>query len=107
MIGRMMAMEIDKGTSWRSAMMMPPIAIIGAKSISAEEPHERLHLLDVVGIAGDQRRGAEAADLALGEALDLSIEVPPHIASEPHRGPRHIERGSDRARDDDAAQRRA
>ena len=66
---------MDSGTSWRSAMMMPPMAIIGAKSISVRPmAMQHLHLLDVVGVAGDERRGAEAAHLALGEALDLAVE---------------------------------
>ena len=34
MTGRMTASEMDSGTSCRRAMMMPPMAIIGAKSIS-------------------------------------------------------------------------
>ena len=59
----------DSGTSWRSAMMMPPTHMIGADDHQREgHQHQHLHLLDVVGGAGDQRRRAELADLAGREA---------------------------------------
>ena len=46
---------------------------------------ERLDLLDVVRVAGDERRRAEVVDLDLGEALDLAEDRAAHVAPEAHR----------------------
>ena len=57
------------GTSWRSAMMMPPTIRIGRRDHQRQRHEDdRLDLLDVVRVAGDQRRRAETVDLDLGEA---------------------------------------
>ena len=50
-------------------MMTPPIAMIGAAiEQRAGHHHQHLHLLHVVGDAGDQRRRAEVVDLLAREA---------------------------------------
>ena len=61
----------DSPRSSRTAMMMPPTHMIGAATIMRAAQHdEHLHLLHVVGVAGDQRRRAEVRDLAGGEPAD-------------------------------------
>ena len=49
--------------------------------------HQHLHLLHVVGDAGDERRGTERADLASREVGDLVEQVGPQVPSEAHGDP--------------------
>ena len=61
MIGMITSRTPDSGTSWRRAMIRPPTTRIGAEIIMGQrQQHDLLDLLDVVGVAGDQARGAEA-----------------------------------------------
>ena len=46
---------------------------------------DHLDLLDVVGVAGDERWGAEGVHLGLREALDLSEDSASKISAHPHR----------------------
>ena len=54
------------------------------------EAHEGQHLdlLDVVGRPGDERRRTETPELALGELLHPTENLPPQVAPESHGGPR-------------------
>ena len=61
--------------------------------------HEQLHLLHVVRVAGDERRGAELADLALREGHHAVEEVAAQIAAHPHREPGAEVHRDDRADD--------
>ncbi len=61
----------------------------------AGEHDQHLHLLHVVGDAGDQRRCAEAPDLTRGVAVDLLEDVTPHVAAEAHRRPCAVADGAD------------
>ena len=55
----------ESGPSSRMAKNKPPTIMIGAATNSVQRHQdEHLHLLHVVGDAGDQRRCAELADLA-------------------------------------------
>ncbi len=73
-------------TSWRSAMTMPPMHMIGAAtSIVRPMNSEQLDLLDVVGVAGDQRRRRRTCHLAAAERLDLREDRGAQVASERHR----------------------
>ncbi len=59
--------------------------------------HQHLDLLDVVGGAGDEGRGAELADLAGGEALDAVEDGGADVAADGHGGARPVVDGADRA----------
>ena len=51
--------------------------------------HDRLDLLDVVGVAGDERRRPEPVDLDLREASRPCAKIAaPDVAPEAHRDPR-------------------
>ena len=102
--GTLTSISQDSPTSSRSAMITPPTHMIGAAtSIVQVISDEHLHLLHVVGVAGDQRRGAEPGHLAGGEPADLPEDRRAHVAAEAHRGPRaEVDRG-DRADDLDQA----
>jgi hypothetical protein len=54
----------------------------------ADHGHQQLHLLDVVGGAGDQRGRAEPGDLAGGVLADPVEDRRAHVAAERHRGAR-------------------
>ena len=72
-VGTTITIRVDSVTSCRSAKMMPPTHMIGAAIMKRERhEHQHLDLLDVVGRASDQRRGAELGDLARRERLDLA-----------------------------------
>ena len=60
---------------------------------------QRLYLLDVVGGAGDEGRGAEPPYLAGREGLHLVEERGPEVMSETCRGPRAVVDGADAGRD--------
>ena len=81
-------------------MMMPPTHMIGADDHQrAGHQHQHLHLLDVVGVAGDQRRRAELADLAGGERADpVEDRAPRTSRPKRHRGPGAEVDGGDRCR---------
>ena len=84
MTGMATRMTAESGTLRRSAMMMPPMAIIGAAMHDVEHhQHHHLHLLHVVGGARDERRRAEAVDLGLREALHAAEQGAAHVAAEP------------------------
>ena len=68
------------------------------------EHHQLLHLRDVVGDAGDQRRCAEAADLACRVPGDLVEQVAPDVATERHRGAGPVEHRDGGERDLDDAE---
>ena len=94
------AISHDRPASCRTAMITPPIASIGAEIISvAEHLHQHLHLLHVVGVAGDQRRRPELADLALREGDDAVEQVAAQITAHAHREPRAEVHGDDGAHD--------
>ena len=72
--------------------MIPPTMRIGAEIDHRQrDEDQRLDLLDVVRVAGDERRRAEAVDLDLGEALDRGEDRAAHVAAEAHRdaGPKY------------------
>ena len=59
------------------------------------EHHQHLHLLHVVGVSGDQRRGTEAGDLPAGEGGDTAEEGGADVAAEPHgRASSQVYRGN-------------
>ena len=69
-------------------MMTPPTMVIGAAtSIVQDHEHEHLHLLHVVGDAGDERRRPEVADLLGREVGHLVEQVGPDVAAEAHGRP--------------------
>ena len=65
--------------------------------------HQHLHLLHVVGAAGDQRRRAEVRHLPPGERPDALEEVGAQVAPGGHRRTRPEPDGHDRAGDLDDA----
>ena len=56
----------------------------GADHHGQREQDDLLHLLDVVGVAGDQARRAEVVELDLAERLDLAEDRRAHVAPEAH-----------------------
>ena len=54
----------------------------------AHHHDQHLHLLDVVGDAGDERRGTERVDVGGGERGDATEQRAAHVAAEAHRGAR-------------------
>ena len=66
---------------------------------------QHLHLLHVVGDAGDERRRAERVDLPRREAGDAVEQAGPDVAAEPHRRPRAVVDGADREGDLDQRDR--
>ena len=56
----------------------------GADRHGAGHHHQELHLLDVVGDPGDERRRAEAADLPGREAGHRMEQAPRDVAAEAH-----------------------
>ena len=102
MIGRITIRMPDSGMSWRRAMMTPPIARIGRDDHHVQaHQDDHLDLLDVVRVAGDERRRAEAVELGLREALDLAEDRAADVATERHAGLRAPVDGDDRAHHDD------
>ena len=86
MIGTITSRSPDRGTSWRRAMITPPTIMIGAEIITVRRHQDdHLDLLDVVRVAGDERRRPEVVDLDLGERLDLAEDRAAHVAPERHR----------------------
>ena len=70
-------------------MKMPPIDMIGAViSIVQVSCTKQLDLLDVVGGAGQQRRGAEPRRLLRREAGHVAEDRRAQIASDAHAGAR-------------------
>jgi hypothetical protein len=73
------------------AMMTPPDRR-DRREDHHREPHhhEHLQLLDVIGVARDQRRDPESVHLAQREALDLAEDVAADGATESHRRARAV-----------------
>ncbi len=71
----------------------------GGDEHGAGHQHQRLHLLHVVGCARDERGGAEAGDLALGELAHPHEDRFADIATERHRRLRAEVDGRDRGGD--------
>jgi hypothetical protein len=61
----------------------------------------RLDLLDVVRVAGDERRCPEPVEFSLREALDLAEDRAPDVAPEGHARLRAPVDGDDRGDHDD------
>ena len=97
MSGRTTTSRPDNGTSVRRAMMIPPTIRIGAETMTVRPTNTtQLDLLDVVRVAGDQRRRPELVDLDLGEGLDLREDRAADVAPEPIGDPRAEVDGGDR-----------
>ena len=69
--------------------MIPPTTRIGAEIIMVRPmKHDRLDLLDVVRVAGDQRRRAERVDLDLARSVSTLRKIAlADVAPEAHRDP--------------------
>ena len=81
--------------------MIPPTMRIGAEIDHRQrDEDQRLDLLDIVRVADDEGRRAEAVDLGLGEALDRGEDRAAHVTAEAHRdaGP-EVHRGHRRERE--------
>ena len=81
--GTTTASSQESPRSSRIAIRMPPTIMIGTVDRHrAGHQHEHLHLLHVVGVAGDQRRRAELRDLAAGERADPVEDRRAQVAAE-------------------------
>ena len=89
MIGMITSRIPVSGTSWRSAMITPPMVRIGALIIMFRPIRTSVWTCGhVVGVAGDQAGRAEVVDLDLAEGLDLAEDPGPDVAPEAHGDPR-------------------
>ena len=86
--------------SSRSAMITPPIMVIGrGDEHRARQQHQHLHLLHVVGVPGDQGRRAEPVELAGRERQHPVEDGAPDVPAEAHGDLGAEVGGGDRADD--------
>ena len=86
MSGRMTTRISESSTSSRTAMMMPPIAMIGARIIMLSAIITTICTCWtslVLRVMSDG--GAELVDLGLREGLDLAEDRGAHVSAERHR----------------------
>ena len=55
-----------------------------AQEEAQHQVHSRLHLVDIAGDPGDQRRGADCIQLLIGKTVQVGKKRPPHLRTAAH-----------------------